>query len=463
MLKALPIILISVIAALGCFSWGAASREAGQPLNTGDTAWMLTAAGLVLLMTPGLSFFYGGMVKSKSVLSTMLQSFIAMGIVTLLWIVVGFSLAFGDSLGGIIGDPRTFFMFRGVGGATDAALAPTIPLALFALFQLKFAIITPALITGSFAERVRFSAYLLFMILFTVLIYAPLAHATWHPNGVLRAFGVLDFAGGTVVHMSAGLAALAGALVLGPRREFAPGKAHPPANIPFVLLGTGMLWFGWFGFNAGSALGANETAAQAFLTTNTASAAAMISWIFLEIAKGRKPSALGACIGAVVGLVAITPAAGFVTVGHSIVIGVVASMASSIAVSLRSRSKLDDTLDVFPCHGVGGMVGMLATGVFADKVGLVYGGTATFGAHVVALLAVTIFAFCGSYLLFRLTGMLIPLRVTEDEERAGLDISQHGESILQDRRIAPEFSPFGNGDLIAVPGGRAHEKGAAIN
>ncbi|MBI4346456.1 MAG: ammonium transporter, partial [Elusimicrobia bacterium] len=236
---------------------------------------MLTATALVLLMTPGLSFFYAGMVQRKNVISTMLQSFVAMGVISVLWVAVGFSLAFGDSWHGLVGDPRTFLMFRGVGGATHPDLSPTIPLALFALFQLKFAIITPALITGSFAERVRFSSYVLFVALFAVFIYSPLAHWTWHPEGFLRKWGVLDFAGGTVVHMSAGFAALAGAIFLGRRKTH--GSGHQPANIPFVLLGTGMLWFGWFGFNAGSALAANETAVLAFITTNTASACAMLT------------------------------------------------------------------------------------------------------------------------------------------------------------------------------------------
>ena len=242
-------------------------------------------------------------------------------------------------------------MFSGVGGATHPDLSPTIPLALFALFQLKFAIITPALVTGAFAERVRFSAYLLFITLFSIFIYAPLAHWTWHPQGFLRGWGVLDFAGGTVVHMSAGFAALAGALKLGRRKSHLASQPHLPANIPFVLLGTGMLWFGWFGFNAGSALAANETAVQAFLTTNTASASAMLAWMFFDAARGRRPSALGACVGAVVGLVAITPAAGFVPVGASIPIGAAAAVISNMAVHWKSKSSIDDTLDVFPCHG----------------------------------------------------------------------------------------------------------------
>jgi len=412
----------------------------GGPINPGDTGWMLTATALVLLMTPGLSFFYGGMVRNKNVISTMLQSFISMSVISLLWIVVGFSLAFGDSLGGIIGNPRTFFMFTGVGGATEPNLAPTIPLMLFALFQLKFAIITPALVTGSFAERVRFSSYLLFMTLFSIFIYCPLAHWTWHPEGLLHKWGVLDFAGGTVVHMAAGAAALAGALVFGRRRDYEPGSAQTPANIPFVLLGTGMLWFGWFGFNAGSALAANATAAMAFLNTNTASGAAMLAWITFDRLRGRPASALGACIGAVVGLVAITPAAGYVTVGSSIAIGTAASVICNLAAHWRTKSQLDDTLDVFPCHGVGGMFGMVATGLLASAAvnpaggnGLIYGGYRLFAIHLGALVLTFAFVFIGSYLLYKVTDLVLPMRVPPEQETVGLDLSQHGETIFPDR------------------------------
>lgn len=427
-LRALPFVAVFLLGLCGLFV-GPGVVSTGAAVVPGDVAWMLTATALVLLMTPGLSFFYGGMVSRRNVLSTMLQSFVAMGVVSLLWIVVGFSLCFGDSLQGLIGNPLTYFMFRGVGGSTHPDLSPTIPLVLFALFQLKFAIITPALITGSFAERVRFSSYILFMCLFTLFIYAPLAHWTWHPQGFLRQLHVLDFAGGTVVHMSAGFAALAGALYLGPRRAHQPGHAHQPANIPFVLLGTGMLWFGWFGFNAGSALAANETAALAFLTTNTASAAAMLSWVFFDIARGGKPTALGACIGAVVGLVAVTPAAGYITVGASLFVGAFSAVVSNLACSFKGKSSLDDTLDVFPCHGLGGIVGMLLTGVCAKDVGLLSGQTSTFLAHLVALLVVGVFTFGGSYLLYAITDRLIPLRVAPQDELQGLDLSQHGESV----------------------------------
>jgi ammonium transporter, Amt family len=440
--RPVPFLLVAALSAGGAMFTAAPQTVAGGPINSGDVAWMLTATALVLLMTPGLSFFYGGMVRTKNVVSTMLQSFVAMAVISILWVAVGFSIAFGDSIGGVIGNPATFFMFRHVGARTHPDLAPTIPLILFALFQLKFAIITPALITGSFAERVRFTGYLLFMVLFSVFIYAPLAHWTWHPEGFLHKLGVLDFAGGTVVHMSAGFAALAGALVLGRRRTHRAGAVHTPANVPFVLLGTGMLWFGWFGFNAGSALSASGQAAMAFATTNTASAAAALAWIFFDSMRGAKPSALGACVGAVVGLVAITPAAGYVSIGESMFIGTCASVISNLCVHWKNRSStLDDTLDVFPCHGVGGMVGMIMTGVFASGVGLTSGSVRTFLIHIGALVFVALFSFAGSWLLFRVTDLIIPLRVSDEQEDIGLDLSQHGE-IMQDVAAFALVSPL---------------------
>jgi Amt family ammonium transporter len=405
-------------------------------LNAGDTAWMLSSAALVLIMTPGLAFFYGGMVNPKNVISTMLQSFISMAVISVLWVVVGFSLAFGDSFGGIIGNPASFFMFKGVAEGAPWVNAASIPLVLFALYQLKFAIITPALITGAFAERIRFTSYILFICLFSIFIYSPLAHMTWHTDGILYKLGVLDFAGGTVVHMSAGWAALASALYLRQRKEV----HHNPANIVLVMLGTGLLWFGWFGFNAGSAFGANHLAAMAAMTTTAASASAALAWMFFDTVKGRKPTALGMCIGAVVGLVAITPAAGYVTIPHSIIIGVVASLISNLLVEWRSRTSLDDTLDVFPCHGVGGMVGMILTGVFATRAvnsvipegdnGLFFGEFNLFVHHLLALVGVSLFAFVGSYLLLKLTDLITPLRVEEEDEKEGLDKSQHGEGYL---------------------------------
>lgn len=422
----IALVVISLIVAFVPMPHPAA--EAGS-LNGADVAWMLTATAFVLIMTPGLSFFYGGMVRPKNVISTMLQSFVAMGVITVLFYLVGFSLAYGDSWHGLIGNPFTFMALRNVGTAPNPAFAATIPFVLFFAFQLKFAVITPALITGSFAERVRFKGYLAFMVLFSLFIYSPLAHWTWHPDGFLRQWGVLDFAGGTVVHISAGIAALAGAMVLGRRSTHVRKTSFSTPNIPFVLLGTGLLWFGWFGFNAGSALGANDVAALAFVNTMLASGAALIAWMLVETVYGNKPTAMGACIGAVVGLVAITPAAGFVEYGHSILIGVVSSLISFGAVHWKnSRTNIDDTLDVFPCHGLGGIVGMLLTGVFADKVGLIYGSATTFGYHVLGLLIVVSYSFIGSWVLLKITDRIFGLRVKLADEELGLDLSQHEES-----------------------------------
>lgn len=430
----IPFILLAIISLIAAFV-PFKINGTGEGVVASDVAWILSASGLVFLMTPGLSFFYGGMVRRKNIISTILQSFVCLGVITIVYFVVGFSLCFGESIGGIIGNPLTFMFFRGVDLNAHADLSPTIPLLLFAMFQLKFAIITPALITGSFAERVNFKAYVLFMVLFSVFIYSPLAHMTWHPNGIFRNWGVLDFAGGTVVHMSAGYAALAGAMFLGRRKEFEKNRHIEPVNIPYVLLGTGMLWFGWFGFNAGSALSANTIAVQAFATTMTASAAAMLAWMFFEIMKGNKPSAMGACIAAVVGLVAITPACAFVTVPQAIFIGFVASIVSNLAVKFKNKSNLDDTLDVFPCHGLGGIVGMILTAVFAKDVGLMYGETSTFFYHLLALVIVSLFAFFGSYLLFKITNYFIPVRVSLEAEDDGLDFSQHGERYKPKRRV----------------------------
>jgi Amt family ammonium transporter len=403
-------------------------------INVADVAWLLTSSSFVLLMTPGLSFFYGGMVGRKNVISTMLQSFLCLGVISLVWVVVGFSLAFGSSIGftidgihyGIIGNPFDFTFFNNVGVLPHKELASTLPFILFALFQMKFAVITPAIITGSFAERVRFISYLLFICLFTLFIYTPLCHMVWHPNGLLGAyFGIKDFAGGTVVHMSAGFAALAGVLTLGKRKN----SEHIPTNIPFVLLGTGMLWFGWFGFNAGSSLAANGTAAMAFATTTIASASAMITWIFFDRINGRKVSALGACIGAVVGMVAITPAAGFITIPESIFFGFITAIVSNKMLYWKKLKAIDDTLDVFACHGIGGIMGMILTAIFAQgkNASLLHGGWTIFGHHMIALVLVSSFTFFGSLLLFKITNSIIPLRVSDNSERVGLDLSQHDE------------------------------------
>jgi len=389
-------------------------------------------------MTPGLAFFYGGMVHRKNVLSTMMKSVVAAGVVGVLWIVVGYSLAFGDSIKGFIGNPSTHLFFKGVNSGEPWSLAPTIPKSLFSVFQLMFAIITPGLVVGAIAERMRFVSYVLFTVLFSLLVYAPLAHWSWHPDGFLFKMGALDFAGGTVVHISAGCAALAGAIVLKQRNSYRNNIESVPSNIPYVLIGTGLLWFGWFGFNAGSALGANTTAVSAFFTTNTAAASAGLSWMFFDVLKGKKPSVIGFCVGAVVGLVAITPAAGYVAIPQSIFIGVIAAVASNIAVYFKSKSSLDDTLDVFPCHGIGGMVGMLMTGLFASKAiypggsdGWANGNFSFFLIQAKAMGIAVVYSFVVSFIIFKFINFIVPMRVSNKEEEEGLDASQHNEKYVQ--------------------------------
>lgn len=404
-----------------------------------NIAWMITATIFVLMMTPGLSFFYGGMVRPKNVISTMLQSFIVMGFVSVLWVVFGFSLAFGDDIAHIIGNPADFFMFRNVGvlNVTDGAdpsqigiATTTIPLALFALFQMKFAIITPSLITGAFAERVHFAGYLLFMMLWTIIVYCPLAHCTWHPEGLFGMLHVHDYAGGIVVHAASGVAALAGAMYLGKRRISGSSK---PANVPFVLLGAALLWLGWFGFNGGSSFAADGIAISAFLNTNTAAATAMILWIAIDGIRGRKPSAMGAAIGAVVGLVAITPCAGWVTLGQSIFISAFITVCCNTAVCWKGYSRmLDDALDVFPTHGLGGIIGTILTGIFAydffaQSDPEMISRREFFLCHLLVMGGVFIYTFGMSYALYWLTDKIIPMRVSESDENRGLDASQHDE------------------------------------
>lgn len=441
-----------VIIAIGGLFAGEPSFECDMSkIDGADVAWLITATIFVLMMTPGLSFFYGGMVGARNVISTMLQSFIAMGLISVLWVAFGFSLAFGDDIGGVLGNPFTFLMFQNVGA--DTYTTPTghimggasIPLALFALFQMKFAIITPSLITGSFAERVRFSGYLWFMLFFFVMIYCPLAHMTWHPDGLFLKWGVVDFAGGIVVHASSGVAALAGAIFLGRRRSST--RSSEPANIPFVLLGAAMLWLGWFGFNAGSSLHADGQAVKAFLNTTTASGVAMMTWIFFDCLRGRKPSAMGAAIGCVVGLVAITPSAGYVTVGQSIFISFVITLICNTAVYWGSKSGVDDALDVFPTHGTGGIFGTVLTGIFIQE-GLIAGtweGFVVFLYHLLALVVVIVYTFIMSYFGYWLIDHFIPMRVSEKSEHIGLDISQHDEHYglahVAEREIA-EYSEY---------------------
>jgi ammonium transporter, Amt family len=436
--EALPFLLLLILAVAAIFVPALPNFDDGGKYNTADISWIIVATAMVFLMTPGLAFFYGGMVHRKNVISTMIKSVVAAGVVSIIWVTVGYSLAFGDSLGGIIGDPMTHLFFKGVNSGEPWSLAPTIPKTLFSLFQLMFAIITPGLVVGAVAERIRFTSYILFTILFSILVYAPLAHWSWHPEGFLFKWGALDFAGGTVVHISAGCAALAGAMVLKRRKVHIDKEEIPPANVPYVLIGTGLLWFGWFGFNAGSALGANALAVSAFATTNTAAAAAGLSWMFFDVLRGKKPSVLGFCIGAVVGLVAITPGAGFVAIPQSIFIGVVAAVISNLAVYYKSKSKLDDTLDVFPCHGLGGIVGMLLTGVFATKAvnaagndGLFYGNPAFFLVQLKAMAITVTYSFVVSYAIFKFINFILPLRVSLEDEEMGLDASQHNENYVQ--------------------------------
>ncbi|MDB5249446.1 MAG: ammonium transporter [Segetibacter sp.] len=436
--KIIPFLLLAAVAIGAIFIPSVPAFDDGGKYNSADIGWIIVATALVFLMTPGLAFFYGGMVHRKNVISTMIKSVAAAGVVSVLWVVVGFSLCFGESINGMIGNPFTHLFFKGVVSGAPWSLAPTIPLVLFALFQLMFAIITPGLVVGAVAERIRFTSYILFIALFSLLVYAPIAHWTWHPEGFLFKMGALDFAGGTVVHISAGCAALAGALVLKRRQVHLDHKEIPPANIPYVLIGTGLLWFGWFGFNAGSALGANALSVSAFATTNTAAAAAGLSWMFFDALRGKKPSVLGFCIGAVVGLVAITPAAGFVAIPQSIFIGFVAAIISNVAVYYKQKSKLDDTLDVFPCHGIGGMVGMIMTGIFATTTvnsvganGLLYGNPSFLFTQIKALAIVVAYSFIVSYAIFKFINFILPMRVTSEEEELGLDASQHDEKYMQ--------------------------------
>jgi len=439
----LPFVVLVAVAIFAMFIKPTADYVPGPndpQYSSADIAWVLVSTALVFLMTPGLAFFYGGMVHRKNVISTMIKSTVAAGVVGVLWVVCGFSLAFGESIGGFIGNPQTYAFYEGVKGGAAWPLANTIPLSLFSLFQLMFAIITPGLVVGAVAERIRFTAYLLFIVLFSLLVYAPVAHWSWHPEGFLAKMGAWDFAGGTVVHITAGCAALAGAIVLKRRRSHIEQKEIPPANVPYVLIGTGLLWFGWFGFNAGSAVGATSLAVNAFGTTTTAAASAGLGWMFFDVIKGKKPSVLGFCIGAVVGLVAITPAAGFVGIQQSIIIGLVGALVSNIAVSVKQKSKLDDTLDVFPCHGLGGIVGMLLTGVFASTAahgikggpeGLFYGNPEFFFIQLKAMLIVATYSFVVSFAIFKFINFVVPLRVSESEEEEGLDASQHDEKYMQ--------------------------------
>lgn len=400
-------------------------------INAGDTAWILIATALVLMMTPALAFFYGGMVRKKNLLSTLNLSFMNMALISIQWILFGYTIAFGSSVGGFFGGPQ-FLGLTGVGAAPNPDYAATIPHLAFAGYQMMFAIITPALITGAFVERVRFKTFLVFSLLWATLVYDPVAHWVWGVGGILRQTGALDFAGGAVVHITAGFSALAFARVIGPRKGFGRVTAEP-SSIPFTILGAGLLWMGWFGFNGGSALAANGLAVNAVVTTNTAAAAAGLVWMFLSW-RDNKPSILGIVTGMVVGLVAITPAAGYVTPLAAIFIGALAAPISYYAIKFRQRSKLDESLDVWACHGMGGLWGALATGLFATTEvnsaganGLFYGNFNQLIVQAVAAVVVIVFAYVVTYVIATVLKRTMGLRVADNEEEVGLDISEHGE------------------------------------
>ena len=406
-----------------------------NPIDTGDTAFVLVSAALVLFMTPGLAFFYGGLVRSRHVVNTMMMSFVALGLVAVQWVLFGYSLAFAPNHGplGFLAGSLSWIGLDGVGVLPEGTYAGTIPHLLFMMFQGMFAVITPALISGAIVERMRFKAYAFFVLLWSTISYDLVAHWVWGDGGWLRAMGALDFAGGTVVHINAGVAALVASLMLGPRSGF-PQKPTPPHNVTLALLGGGMLWFGWFGFNAGSALSAGATATVAFVATNTAAGSGLLGWMVLETFLKGKPTAVGAITGGVAGLVAITPACGFVTPLGALVIGLGAASVCYWTVNQRIKWKLDDTLDAFSVHGVGGIFGALATGVFATTSvnpagadGLLAGNASLLGIQAIGVLATAAWSGLVTWGLLTVIGRLIPLRSTEEHEFEGLDLVEHGE------------------------------------
>ena len=399
------------------------------PINPGDTAYILVSSALVLLMTPALAFFYGGLVRRKNVLNTMMMSFGTMAVASILWILVGYTLSFGSNIGGVIGG----LDFLGLRGIDGSSVTGTIPTFVFLAFQMMFAIITPALITGAIAERMRFPALIAFVALWSLVVYCPLAHMVWGPGGFLLKLGAIDFAGGNVVHISSGVSALVACLMLGRRKGHGVVRMTPH-NVPFVLLGAGLLWFGWFGFNSGSALAANGLAAHAFLTTNTAAAAAMLSWMIIDFITIGKPTAVGAATGAVVGLVAITPGAGFVPVWASVIIGLVVSPLCWFFISkVKAKLGYDDALDVFGCHGIGGIWGGIATGLFASAGvngvdGLFFGNPGQLVSQLIAIGVTIALAVAGTFVILKVVGLVTKLRPAPREEADGLDGSQHHET-----------------------------------
>ena len=426
-------------------------------MNAADTAWMLVATALVLLMTPALAFFYGGLVRSKNALNTMMMSFVALGVVGVVWALIGYSLAFGPG-NSVVGDLSHVFL-RDVGLQEQG----TIPRVLFMCFQGTFAIITAALISGAVVERMRFGPYMLFIALWATVIYAPLCHMVWG-GGWLAQMGALDFAGGTVVHINAGVAALVAAMVLGSRKDYAR-QAILPHNVPFTLLGAGLLWFGWFGFNAGSALAASPGAGLAFATTFLAPMGTLVVWSLLDLMRSGKATAVGAATAIVVGLVAITPAAGFISPMSALLLGAVAAVPSYYGLVWRARTRLDDSLDVVAAHGLGGTVGALLTGVLAEKAwngtvdGLAFGNPGQLGIQATAVLAAIVYSGIGTFLLLKLIGAVVPLRAPNMEEGLGMDVSQHGEEAYADGEgailVLPEHELAAVAPAMATQGGRA--------
>jgi Amt family ammonium transporter len=407
-----------------------------EAINGADTAWVLVSAALVMLMTPALGLFYGGMVREKNVLSTIMHSFFMLALISIQWVLWGYTLAFGPTVGGFIGG-LDWLGLNGVGSEPNPNYAATIPHQAFMIYQMMFAVITPALISGAFAERKRFKAFVIFSLLWATLVYAPVAHWVWAVGGWIHALGALDFAGGTVVHITSGVSALVCALVLGKRLGYG-AEPMPPHNVTMTVLGTALLWFGWFGFNAGSALGSGALAVSAFVATNTAAAMAALTWMTASWIRHKQPSVLGAAAGAVAGLVGITPAAGFVTPMAALVIGFLAGLGCFLAVELLVRGRVDDALDVFGVHGVGGMIGALATGIFASKAvnsaganGLLYGNPGQFAVQALAVVVVAAYSAGVTWALLKLIGATIGLRVSQEEEQRGLDTTQHGEVAYQ--------------------------------
>ncbi|MCY2931147.1 MAG: ammonium transporter [Planctomycetota bacterium] len=413
---------------------GATTAAAPTKVDSGDTAWVMLSAGLVMMMTPALAFFYGGLVRRKNVLSVLMQCFMILCIVSVQWVLFGYSLSFGKSHGGLIGGLEMFAL-NGVGAAPNADYAPTIPHSVFMLFQMMFAVITPALIIGAFAERMRFSAFCILTVLWSTLIYDPVCHWVWGVGGWLKTMGALDFAGGTVVHINAGIAALAAALILGKRQGF-PSMISPPHSLPFATLGAGLLWFGWFGFNGGSSLHADGLAGSAMVATHVAAAVAGLTWAGIDWIWHGKPTTLGMITGAVAGLVAVTPAAGYVTPAGAIGIGIGAGLLPWLAVTfLKPRMNYDDTLDAFGVHGVGGIWGAIATGLWATKTvnesggnGLFYGDAHQLVVQLTAVGATIVYAFVGSVILFKVVNVFSTLRAGAHEERVGLDLTEHKEA-----------------------------------